>query len=112
MQQINLPIGGVAVVAVFFLVRPAPPLGSDPSEDRSIRSLVHRTVRLDWVGAILNLAAVTCLVMALQWGGNTKPWGSAAVIVCLVIAAVSAVALVFWERFLGPKAMTPPAIFK
>lgn len=67
---------------------------------------------MDWLGATLVLGSVTCLILGLQWGGNTKPWKSAAVIVTLILAAVLAVALFFWQRFLGDKAMVPPALFK
>ena len=67
---------------------------------------------MDWVGGGLVLASVTCLVLGLQWGGNTKPWDDAAVIVTLVLAPVIALAFVGWERWLGDKAMVPAAIFK
>lgn len=36
---------------------------------------------MDFVGATLVAAAVTCVVLALQWGGNTKPWNDKAVII-------------------------------
>ncbi|KAE9383451.1 MFS general substrate transporter [Gymnopus androsaceus JB14] len=48
---INLPIGGVS------------------------------TLRLDYVGANLVAAAVTCVVLALQWGGNIKPWNDKSAII-------------------------------
>lgn len=35
---------------------------------------------MDLVGATIVSAAVTCIVLALQWGGNTKQWDDAAVI--------------------------------
>ena len=38
-------------------------------------------MRLDFVGATLIAGTVTSLVLALQWGGNTKPWGDKAVII-------------------------------
>ncbi|KAJ6629312.1 ABC transporter [Mycena sp. CBHHK59/15] len=108
---INLPIGGVTLVAITFLLKAEPPLGSD-GYDRSFKSLLRQTAGLDWIGAALSLGAVTSLVLGLQWGGNTKPWGSADVIVCLVLAPVLAIVLVLWERFLGDRAMVPLTIFK
>ncbi|GAA6004221.1 hypothetical protein JCM10207_002489 [Rhodosporidiobolus poonsookiae] len=108
---INLPVGGVTLVACTFLLKASPPLGADPN-DRSVRSIIRQTIRMDWIGGILVLGAVTCLVLALQWGGNQKPWNDGAVIACFVVAGVAFIALVFWERYLGDRAMVPVKIFK
>ena len=32
--------------------------------------------RIDYVGTILELGFITALILALQWGGNQKPWNS------------------------------------
>lgn len=47
---------------------------------RSYRDIWNQTLALDWLGGGLVLASVTSLVLALNWGGNTKPWSSPAVI--------------------------------
>ncbi|GAA5877227.1 hypothetical protein JCM8547_006303 [Rhodosporidiobolus lusitaniae] len=107
---INLPVGAVTLVACTLLLKPAPPLGADLS-DRSARSLLRQTGQLDWVGAVLALGGVSSLALALQWGGNQKPWDDGAVIACFVVAGVVATILVFWERYLGEKAMTPVSVF-
>ncbi|KAI5479366.1 Major facilitator transporter-like protein [Pseudohyphozyma bogoriensis] len=109
---INLPIGGLSFLAVLVIHKAKPPLGSDPSDDRSAPALLKRAARLDWVGAVGIMGFVTSLSLALQWGGNTKPWNSGAVIACFVVAGVLAVALVVWSRWMGDKAMTPPVLFK
>ncbi|KAJ7792046.1 ABC transporter [Mycena olivaceomarginata] len=108
---INLPLGGVSIVGVSFLLKAAPPLGSDPTK-RSYRDILQQTRGLDYLGATLVAGAVTCLVLALQWGGNTKPWGDKAVIICFVFAFVLTGVFIAWEIFLGERAMTPTAIFK
>jgi len=108
---INLPIGGISVLAVTFLLKASPPLGSDPTK-RSTKDLLHQTLGLDYVGAVLVAAAVTCMVLALQWGGNTKPWGDKAVIISFVFAAVCTVTFIAWEIYIGDKAMVPTQIFK
>ncbi|KAJ6577047.1 transporter [Mycena vulgaris] len=107
---INLPIGGVSLSAVVLLLKAAPPLGSDPSK-RSLKDIFEQVLRLDFVGAILVSGAVTCLSLALQWGGNTKPWGDKAVIICFVFAAVLTAVFIAWERYIGERAMTPTSIF-
>jgi len=69
-------------------------------------------LRMDFFGATLVAAAVTTLVLALNWGGNTKPWNSPAVIACFVVAGVVSIAFILWENWLGDRAMVPLRIFK
>ncbi|KAF8198798.1 transporter [Mycena galopus ATCC 62051] len=108
---INLPLGGVSVIGVLFLLTASPPLGADLSK-RSPRDLLRQSMRLDFFGAILVAGAITCVVLAMQWGGNTKPWGDKAVIISFVFAGVLTVAYIVWEIYMGERAMTPTAIFK
>jgi nitrogen fixation-related uncharacterized protein len=42
---------------------------------------MRQVAQLDFIGAILVAGAVTNIVLALQWGGNTKQWNDKAVIV-------------------------------
>lgn len=39
---------------------------------------------MDGAGTISILAALVCYILALQWGGVTKPWGDADVVGALV----------------------------
>ncbi|KAJ7610298.1 ABC transporter [Mycena polygramma] len=108
---VNLPIGGISVIAVLFLLKASPPLGSDPTK-RSPQDVLDQVLRLDFLGATLVAACITSLVLALQWGGNTKPWGDKDVIICFIFAGVTAIAFIAWEMHLGERAMTPTSIFK
>ncbi|KAJ5158481.1 Major facilitator superfamily domain general substrate transporter [Penicillium coprophilum] len=108
---INLPIGGVSIVAIVLLLDAPPPLGSE-DYDCSFKSMFWRTAALDWIGTIFSLGAITSLVLGLQWGGNEKAWDSVDVIVCLVLALVLTVVFIFWERYMGDRAMVPLEIFK
>jgi len=56
---------------------------------------------------VLLLGFTTCLVLGLQWGGNTKPWKSADVIATLVLSGVLLAIFAAWQRFKGPKALVP-----
>ncbi|GAA5935601.1 hypothetical protein JCM3775_003364 [Rhodotorula graminis] len=108
---INLPVGAVTIAGCVFLLKSTLPLGADPN-DRTTRGILRQTVRIDWLGAVLCLGAVTCLVLALQWGGNQRPWNDGGVIACFVVAGVLSIVLVFWQRYLGDRAMVPGKIFK
>ncbi|KAJ7238817.1 transporter [Mycena haematopus] len=108
---INLPLGGVSMAGVTFLLKASAPLGSDPTK-RSRQDIIQQTRGLDFVGAFIVAGAVTCLVIALQWGGNTKPWGDKSVIICFVFAGVLTAVYIAWEIYLDETAMTPTAIFK
>ncbi|KAJ7717016.1 hypothetical protein B0H16DRAFT_1476368 [Mycena metata] len=57
-----------------------PPLGADLTK-RSRRDILQEVRHLDFLRATLVASAVTTLVLALQWGGNTKPWNDKAVII-------------------------------
>ncbi|KAJ7069584.1 ABC transporter [Mycena amicta] len=107
---INLPVGLVSLVGVFFLLDSSPPIGSDPTK-RSWSDLMRQVSQMDYVGVALISAALTTLVLALQWGGNQKPWNDKAVVICLVLAGLLTAALIGWEKRLGDRAMSPTAIF-
>jgi hypothetical protein len=65
---------------VTFLLKAALPLGADPTK-RSWHDIMQQVARMDFIGATLVAGAVTSVVLALQWGGNTKPWNDTTVIV-------------------------------
>ncbi|KAK7013184.1 major facilitator transporter-like protein [Favolaschia claudopus] len=77
---INLPLGGVSLLGAVFVLKTLPPMGSDPTK-RTRRDIWQQTLRLDYVGATLVAGSVTSLILALQWGGNTKLWSDKAVII-------------------------------
>lgn len=67
---------------------------------------------MDVTGATLFLAAICCLVLALQWGGLTLPWSSSTVIGLFVGAGL--IILVFasvqWKR--GDDALIPSRVLR
>jgi hypothetical protein len=52
------------------------------------------------------------LILALQWGGNSKPWDDKAVIACLVLSGVLLFMFLGWEYFLGDRAILPFELLK
>ncbi|EJD40242.1 MFS general substrate transporter, partial [Auricularia subglabra TFB-10046 SS5] len=74
--------------------------------------ILTRLRKLDWIGCILSLGCTCSLVLALQWGGAQKPWGSADVIATLCVAAATALLFVAWEYYRGETALVPLKLFK
>ncbi|KAJ3564480.1 hypothetical protein NP233_g8273 [Leucocoprinus birnbaumii] len=99
---INLPpqLGPVSMLAIIIFLPAQPPLVHESSH-------FQRWLGLDWIGTFLSLSFVVMLLLALQWGGNTKPWSDPAVIVCLVLFAVLLVVFLLWEYKRGPTAILP-----
>jgi len=103
---INIPIGGVAAVALFtFFHLPAATITSQISWKKK---LLH----IDPVGVILAMACITCYILALQYGGNSHLWSSIVVVGLLVGVVLLGVALVAWEIWLDDYAMMLPRLYK
>lgn len=97
---INLPVGGVTIAALVFFFDPPPrAVEHDPIKER-IR-------RLDIIGAALFVPAIAMILMALQWGGVTYPWGSSRIIGLFVGAGAILTIFCLWQWRLGNDGMLP-----
>lgn len=67
---------------------------------------------MDFLGMILVLGGVTCLLLATQWGGNTLPWSSSTVIGLLVGFGLLAIAYIALEIYLKERAALPTRLLK
>lgn len=101
---INLPFGGVAMVAIFFLL-------TVPQRAPELLPLREKLAQLDGLGIFFFLPAVICLLLALQWGGSTYEWGSGRIIALLVLAGLLAAAFVAVQILRPDTATIPPRIF-
>jgi len=84
---INLPIGFVAMVVVWYGMR-------------KLRS----TIKFDWrnldiLGTVIVICAVIPLLLALTWGGNQYAWDSAIVISLLVVGFVLFIPFFVAEKY-------------
>lgn len=102
---INLPIGGVALALIFFFF--TAPEGAKPVE----ATLKEKILQMDPLGTALVMGGVISYILALQYGGQTKPWDSSTVIGLLV--GFSAIMIVFavWEFYNGERSMIVPRLF-
>ncbi|KAJ2983257.1 hypothetical protein NQ176_g823 [Zarea fungicola] len=77
---INLLIGAVCAPAYLFLLPTADP--------RPGVSYKDRVKEMDYVGSVLQMAALVTFILAISWGGVTYPWNSGQVIALFVISGV------------------------
>jgi hypothetical protein len=106
----NLPIGGVVLALVFFLLRLPKATNQDVNAQKT--TLLQTIWKLDPLGAVLVIAAVVCILLALQWGGQSLPWNSSEVI-GLLVGFVLLMAVFIWTQWrLGDDATLPLWVFK
>jgi len=104
---INLPIGAItiAVIAAFF---------PDPTRENTTGlndTLRQRIMRFDPIGTAVFMPGIICLLLALQWGGTTYPWGNWRIILLLVLFAVLIAVFLYVQHRQQDLATVPPRIF-
>ncbi|MBV8096007.1 MAG: MFS transporter [Acetobacteraceae bacterium] len=81
--------------------------------DRSLRILARRaqkSVRIDYLGATLLTAAVSCWLVMLSWGGVEMPW-TAPPIAILFLAGLLLGLVLVWQERRAPEPLLPPRLF-
>ncbi|KAF7547878.1 hypothetical protein G7046_g8874 [Stylonectria norvegica] len=101
---INLPIGGVVLILLFFLLHV-------PHKSRD-ETLKRQFIRMDPIGTALFLPGIVCFILALQWGGATYPWNDGRVIALFVLAGVLVLAFIGVQIWRQEDATIPPRIMK
>ncbi len=79
---INLPVGAAALVVTSSVLR---------------LPVMHRRARIDIEGAALLITGVSCLLLALVWGGTEYPWESPVIVGLAVGGTALTVAFLAWE---------------
>ena len=103
---ITLPLGAFTLIFIILFYKPT--LRAQKVET----SWRGKLEQIDLFGTLIFLPAVVCLLLALQWGGSTYAWGSARIIVLLVLTVVLGaifVGIQFWKK---DNATVPPRIIK
>ena len=93
---INLPLGIAALIVT-----------------NRVLKLPKRTrhVLIDWWGALLLVAGVSCILLATQSGGTNYPWGSWQVIGLFALGAVGLAGFAIREK-LAPEPILPLELFR
>lgn len=103
----NLPIGGAALALILVFLR----LRNTQNEDRAL-SLQEKFQHMDFVGTITFIGSICCVILALQWGGQTMPWSSAKVIALFVTSGVLAIIFGYIQWKIGDRATIPLRILR
>jgi MFS family permease len=103
---INLPIGGLACLLTLFFFH-------SPSAAKPVQAtLREKILHMDLVGTGLVMAGIISFILAMQYGGQTKPWHSSDVIGLLIGFVLIFIAFGIWEYFQGDRAMLVPRLLK
>lgn len=97
---INLPIGALSLIIIFFALRL-------DVKDRSPLSLRQKIMELDLVGNVLFIPSLTSLFLALSWAGTKYSWCSGTVIGLFITAAVLLTLFTYDQKRRGEKATLP-----
>jgi EmrB/QacA subfamily drug resistance transporter len=103
---INLPIGGVTAIAIFFFYKAPPPMAQPK------RTWIESIARFDPIGTLLFTPSIICLLIALQWGGTTYPWSDGRIIALFVVFGVLLIAFIIVQFIVGENATIPIRIAK
>ncbi|GAA5880175.1 hypothetical protein JCM8547_006579 [Rhodosporidiobolus lusitaniae] len=126
---INLPFGAITVGAVMLILgpQPPPPMVEEVAvwtENKFRRwtfgkwvpareSLAFRIFALDYLGTVLMLGTIVCLLLPLQWGGEKYPWSSGTIGGLFGAFAALVVIMVLFEwKLAGPSRILPLHMFK
>lgn len=104
---INLPIGGLAMLIVFFFVQ----VNRNNAATKAM-SFLDRIKKLDLAGAAIFIPAIVCLILALQWGGAEYPWNSSRIIGLFVGFALMIIIFIGVQIWQGDQGTLPPRLFK
>ena len=102
----NLPLGVICIgLTAYGFQNPT----ENPETNLPFR---EKLKRISFLGTLLAVPSITCLLIALQWGGAKYGWGSWRIILLLVVSVTLFVLFGYLQHRQGEKAMLPPRILK
>ena len=104
MNRINLPVGGAALLSVFFFFK-------NPTRKHSDLTLKRKIQEMDLPGAFVLICAIVCLLLALQWGGTTYPWHDSKVWGCLLGFGLLVSLFIFLQFRGGDRSVPLPSTY-
>ncbi|WVQ84184.1 hypothetical protein IAT38_006334 [Cryptococcus sp. DSM 104549] len=101
---INFPFAGIAIACLVFFQPTRAPLGRAQSYEGYNNKMLWQFFKLEWAGVVLSMAWAVSFILATQWGGVTRKWNSASVVVCLALSGVLPFVFGLYEWFAKDKA--------
>ncbi|VZH88233.1 unnamed protein product [Fusarium fujikuroi] len=83
---INLPIGAVLCAILVFCLHP-PKQTPEREQEQAGKTWTQKLAQLDLEGGLAIAGSITCLLLALEWGGTSYSWSDGRIIVLLVAGA-------------------------
>ncbi|OAG12766.1 putative MFS aflatoxin efflux pump [Paraphaeosphaeria sporulosa] len=102
---INLPVGGLSIAAILLFLKV-------PDNEQTKLPTTQKLAQVDFPGSMFLLPGIVCLLLALQWGGQTYTWNSSRIIVLLILQGVLLLGFVTVQIYLPKTATTPLRLFK
>lgn len=103
----NLPLGAVVLVGITIFFKPVAP---NPALSNLPRAA--KLKQLDALGTIVFIGSISCLFIALQWGGVKYEWFSGQIVVLLFFFAITGIAWIYIQYSRGETATLPGRIVK
>ena len=103
---INFPFGGITALLILVgckIMEPADKLG------RPWRSSLQE---FDWVGFLLWVPTIICLMLLLRFGGTEYGWEDGPMVALYVITTIGFISFVLSQKKLQERATVPPRIMK
>ncbi|KAI1658100.1 major facilitator superfamily domain-containing protein [Daldinia decipiens] len=101
--RINLPAGACVIIIVLLFVH----LGQVSKEANQALPVREKLRHMDASGLILFLGAITCILLALTWGGGAYPWSDQRIIGLFVGFGVLMLCFCYWLVRQGDHALIP-----
>ena len=90
-------------MSVFFFFK-------NPERKHSNLTFREKIAQMDLLGAFFLICAITCLLLALQWGGTVYPWSDSKVWGCVLGFGLMISIFIGLQFKLGDRATLPPRI--
>lgn len=106
-MQSNVPIGAFTLISIVAFLKL-----NISGEGPRMLSFKEKLRYMDTFGTIIFTGAIACLLLALQWGGQTKPWNAPEVIVLFLLTGLlfAGFCYIQWRR--GETAIIPLRVFR
>ena len=71
----------------------------EPRRQSTDRKIKDKLSGIDYIGSILLISSLTCLLLGLQWGGIVWPWSNSKVWGCLLGFVLILAAFVVVQKY-------------